>query len=322
MKLRPLERRTRDLRVRSVKRNRLLKIRPRHVSRVLATSSCPLIKPIKSPTPTKVILSIESIYQKLEDKARNATFEIFCDPLIQVVSGDFVSILGPSGCGKTTLLTLLGLLRRPHSINRIGRFQLNTAQASGESNLVDLKLAWKNGMTVELEKIRAKEIGFALQSGELLNALNVKENIAVPMNLNGFSRDEIDSRCNDLLDAFGLHGSKDSVKGNSKKIASSRINTLSGGEYQRVVLARSISHKPQLVFVDEPTAALNRELARISLKQLKELLTGDKSSGAVIMITHDETLAMEFSTKIIRMEPLKDRPAGRVASVTSNIPSI
>ena len=268
-----------------------------------------------------VILSFSNLYQKLEDKTRDAEFEIFCDQKIDIHAGDFVSILGPSGCGKTTLLTLLGLLRRPFATNRLGNFTLSVVDQSEQRDTIDLKEAWRDNDTKRLEKIRAKEIGFALQSGELLKALTVKENIAVPMNLNGFSTKEIQARVSELISAFGLSEIKSTDKSTGKKIERSRVHTLSGGEYQRVVLARAIAHRPRLVFVDEPTAALNRELARKALSQLKSLLRDKASVGsAVVMITHDETLAKEFSTKIIRMEPLKNKPAGKVAGTFSNQP--
>ena len=105
------------------------------------------------------------------------------------------------------------------------------------------------------------------------------------------------------------------------RVAASRINKLSGGEYQRVALARAIAHRPTLVFVDEPTAALNRELARGALEQLRKLQREDGQHGAVVMITHDEDLADEFADMIIRMAPCKDRPAGEVVEIIHKPPA-
>ena len=99
-------------------------------------------------------------------------------------------------------------------------------------------------------------------------------------------------------------------------LANSRINRLSGGEYQRVALARAIAHYPSVVFVDEPTSALNRELAHGALTVMKDLQQHRANAGITFMITHDETLAEQFCNVIVRMLPRNDEPAGEVVSVT------
>ena len=98
------------------------------------------------------------------------------------------------------------------------------------------------------------------------------------------------------------------------------MNKLSGGEYQRVVLARAVAHRPAIVFVDEPTSALNRELARTALRLLKEARGERGGRNATVMITHDEVLAMEFADLIVRMAPLKGRTAGEVVEIVENCP--
>jgi ABC-type glutathione transport system ATPase component len=98
----------------------------------------------------------------------------------------------------------------------------------------------------------------------------------------------------------------------------SRINKLSGGEYQRVVLARSIAHRPSVVFVDEPTSALNRELAYDALSVMRDLQRNRTQAGITFMITHDEQLAEEFCNVIVRMAPRKNEPAGEVVEVIRN----
>jgi ABC-type lipoprotein export system ATPase subunit len=258
------------------------------------------------------------IYQRLEDPSRGAVFEVFCESRIEIRSGDYISLLGPSGCGKTTLLTLLGLLRRPFDLERIGTFEIHAKNNDGEDEVFDIRELWESGQMKKIEQLRRKHMGFSLQSGELLASLNVRENIATPMRLNGFSDAKIKQRLDELIDSFGLANSKSGDE--KRRIEFSRTNKLSGGEYQRVVLARAISHRPALVFVDEPTAALNRELARVALQQLKNNILDPTEPGAVIMITHDEELAREFSTRIIRMEAMASATAGRVVEVADNSP--
>jgi len=107
-----------------------------------------------------------------------------------------------------------------------------------------------------------------------------------------------------LLDAFGISG-----------LENRRLKNLSLGQYQRVALARAIAHDPELIFVDEPTASLNRETARAALQELKVLTEGHST---VMMITHEEDLAREFCDLIIELEPVSGHPAGRVKSFFRN----
>jgi ABC-type lipoprotein export system ATPase subunit len=239
-----------------------------------------------------IVLEIDGLEHTLRNRENKDTFTVCVDCPISFSAGSFTSILGQSGCGKTTLLTVIGLLRRPTKPENIKTFQIH-----GE-DVADL---WKHNRNSKIEHLRRSGIGFALQSGELLPALTVSENIAVPLCLNGASGIERKKRVDELLNAFGITHRK-----------TARINKLSGGEYQRVVLARAIAHSPQIVFVDEPTSALNRERAVEALQELKKL--GQEKQTAVIMITHDVELAKKFSDQIIEMEP-KGKGAGHIKNV-------
>ena len=292
------------------------------------------------------VLEISGLKHRLFDPDRGEEFTVFVEDKVSILEGDFVALLGPSGCGKTTLLTILGLLRKPTHLDELECFDVTVRSASGEPLNYDLKEAWLQGTGDEIERFRRQHLGFALQSGELLAALTVWENIAVPLRLNEWSQDSCEKRIRYLLNAFGLqeqsHQAIDSIDGketpvgvdepsesqravapesevasgeSARLLDSARANTLSGGEYQRVALARAIAHEPTVVFVDEPTAALNRELARGALQQLSLLQQGEGRFGATIMITHDEQLADEFANVIVRMEPMPNRPAGRVREV-------
>lgn len=280
-----------------------------------------------------VVLEIEGLEQRLRDPERPEEFVVYVKPRISIRQGDFVALLGPSGCGKTTLLTVLGLLRAPSNPKDLTRFALWEDTSTGRRE-IDLAATWANRRFGVIEKLRRKQIGFALQSGELLPSLTVAENIAAPLNLNGMSRSLRNARVRELVESFGLRRSANdgslpnSADENSEigradreyDLSSARANKLSGGEYQRVSLARAIAHRPSIVFVDEPTSALNLELARGALRQFQLLQASEGSRGATIMITHDEHLAAEFANVVIRMAPLRGRPAGEVVEVIRNVP--
>lgn len=253
-----------------------------------------------------LILEIEGLEQRLRDRERAEEFVVYVEQKIAVREGDFVALLGPSGCGKTTLLTVLGLLRKPTCLDRMKRFCIGIRR-DGERAEFDLLQAWRRDARRQIERARRESLGFALQSGELLPALTVRENIAAPLRLNGVAGRACRERVEELLEAFGFR------RGGAHGAA--RVNKLSGGEYQRVSLARAIAHRPRLVFVDEPTAALNRELARGALRQFQELQQQRADRGATVMITHDEQLADEFANVVIRMAPRKGEPAGEVVEI-------
>lgn len=268
-----------------------------------------------SPADADIVLELDGLVQRLHDPQSGAEFIVEVDRPLQVRQGDFVAILGPSGCGKTTLLTVLGLLRQPTSPREIGVFRIRSSRAPDSSafSYVDLKEAWCRRRHSLIEHIRRSHIGFALQSGELLPSLTVAENIAAPMYLNGVTGHERRRRVADLVDAFGL---RRQTGADHYDLSRKRVNKLSGGEYQRVSLARAISHRPSIVFVDEPTAALNREMARGALEQFRLLEASGSGGAATIMITHDEELANEFANVIVRMAPVVGRPAGRITDIT------
>ncbi|NDC36836.1 MAG: ATP-binding cassette domain-containing protein [Proteobacteria bacterium] len=269
-----------------------------------------------------VILRLESLKHTLIDRDKKQCFTVNVDRSLQFHAGDFIGLLGPSGCGKTTLLSILGLLRKPADLSRVGAFELYVpASAVGETRtLVDIRDAWARNDLRRIENLRRTQMGFALQSGELVKSLTVTENIQVPLRLNGWQYDDMRERVRDLLGQFSLtrHRDLQPRKGQENAVntlARSRINRLSGGEYQRVSLARAIAHKPSVVFVDEPTSALNRELAHNALDVLRSLQRERSMPGITFMITHDEELATRFCNVIVRMAPRRGEPEGDVVEI-------
>jgi ABC-type lipoprotein export system ATPase subunit len=259
------------------------------------------------------VLEINGLEHHLRDPARGEEFVVRVRRPLTIRRGNFVALLGPSGCGKTTLLTLLGLLRSPSHPERLERFRMRTGPP-GQAVVHDLRATWMARRGRAVEELRRRHVGFSLQSGELLPALTVRENIEVPLRLNGFGRERCLQRVDELLQLFQLRAAEGS------RLEHSRVNRLSGGEYQRVCLARAVAHRPSLLFVDEPTASLNRELAWAALDQLRVLQASGHSQGATVMITHDEELARGFADVIVRMAPVRGEAAGEVVSVTANAP--
>ncbi len=286
---------------------------------------------------TPPILRLEGLRHRLVDKAKCEHFTVYVERCLEFMSQDFIGLLGPSGCGKTTLLTVLGLLRSPADLQDLKTFELNVPDENSADawHNIDVRQAWQKRQFRLIDKLRRQHFGFALQSGELVSSLTVRENIAMPLHLNGWKRPAIDKRVHQLLQQFRLNrirgeqvhddaldgqlaGSPTSPEPAGNKpnaLANSRVNRLSGGEYQRVTLARAISHRPSVVFVDEPTSALNRELAHDALSELRELQCNRARAGITFMITHDEELAREFCNVIVRMAPRRNEPAGEVVEV-------
>jgi len=255
------------------------------------------------------IINVQGLRQVLRDPESGDEYSVFVDNL-EIPAASFTAILGPSGCGKTTLLTVLGLLRAHIKDSALSRFEM---WFDGDSKPTDFTPVWRNNLRTKANKIRRRHIGFALQSGELLPALTVAENIEIPLRINGASTRECRARVDELIQAFDLYRQKGSAaKAKAGSLARSRVNRLSGGEFQRVALARAIAHHPSLVFVDEPTASLNREMAHNALSQLRNLRQSGREQSTILMITHDRSLATEFCDYIIEMVPHKGTPSGGV----------
>lgn len=186
-----------------------------------------------------------------------------------VDKGEFVAIVGTSGSGKSTLLHMLGGLDRPTS---------GSVTVDGQK-LFSLK---EDDLTV----FRRRKIGFVFQNYNLVPALNVYENIVLPIQLDGKTPDA--DYINGIVDTLGI-GSK------LKNLASN----LSGGQQQRVAIARALSTKPAIILADEPTGNLDTKTSLDVLRLLKT--TSEKYSQTIVIITHDEQLA-QMADRIVRIE--------------------
>ena len=181
---------------------------------------------------------------------------------IGVEEGEFLSIMGRSGAGKSTLLYQLSLLDDP---------------TSGEIYIEDqdvLKLTNTQRTTFRLE-----QMGYIFQDYALVPELTAVENVAVPLMMQGDSTKRAFERAEAILNELGL-----------TKQTHNLPSQLSGGEQQRVSIARAIAHKPKILFADEPTANLDGESARKVIDVLKEL---NKKGQTIIMVTHEQEYGLE-----------------------------
>ncbi len=190
-----------------------------------------------------------------------ARVEVLHDLSMDVASGSMIAIVGPSGVGKSTLLHLVGLLDRPDS----GRIEI----AGDNVGALDAD---------DRARVRNRTIGFVFQHHYLLDELDARDNIALPLRIAGESAAEARARAEELLDAVSL-----------THRAHHYPDQLSGGEQQRVAVARALAMRPRLLLADEPTGNLDRANSEAVFTLVRELhlLAGLTS----IIVTHDEEMA-------------------------------
>jgi putative ABC transport system ATP-binding protein len=190
--------------------------------------------------------------------------------------GEFAALVAPSGAGKTTLLMMLGCVLEPTS----GKIQI------GDEIVYDNKWLVKDDRA-----LRRKKLGFIFQAHYLIPFLNVEENVSLLPYQNGESEKEVKPRVQQLLDYLGI-GEK----------LTFMPSELSGGQNQRVAIARALANNPDIILADEPTAALDREMAVNVVKLLKKITR--EHNVSIIMVTHDESL-LPYCDKVLSIEDKK-----------------
>ena len=190
---------------------------------------------------------------------------------LDISRGDFVVILGPSGSGKSTLLNLLGCLDLP---------------TRGRAFLAGRDIAKLS--EDELAQIRGKTIGFIFQQFNLLQNLSAIENVMIPMIFQGKSESERRERAEFLLSSLGL----------GERILH-RPSELSGGEQQRIAIARALSNNPEIIVADEPTGNLDSSTGKKIMEILINLHQEEKKT--IIVVTHDPTIA-NYSNQIVNIK--------------------
>lgn len=180
---------------------------------------------------------------------------------LRIEKGEIVSIVGPSGAGKTTLLQILGTLDKPDS----GSVVVDGIETSTLS-------------TNKLSEFRNTHLGFVFQFHQLLPEFTAIENIMIPAYIAGMKPKEARNRAEELLEFMGLSDR-----------ATHKPNELSGGEKQRVAVARALMNNPAVILADEPSGSLDSKNKEELHKLFFELR--DKFGQTFVIVTHDETLA-------------------------------
>ncbi len=211
------------------------------------------------------MIQAKNLYKRYGD------LEVLKNIDLHIGKGEVVAIVGPSGAGKTTLLQLLGTLDKPSNMD----YQL---QINGK----DLKKLNDN----ELSKFRNNNIGFIFQFHQLLPEFSALENVAIPAYIQGINKKEADQKAAELLELLGLSERKHH-----------KPSKLSGGEQQRVAVARALINNPVVIMADEPSGNLDSENA----KQLHKLFFDlrDRFNQTFVIVTHNEELAEMSDRKII-----------------------
>ena len=191
---------------------------------------------------------------------------------LHINQGEVVAIVGPSGAGKTTLLQILGTLDKPTNLN-------DAALTLNKQNVLKL-----NDKT--LSKFRNKHIGFIFQFHQLLPEFTALENVCIPAYIAGKQKKEVEKEASKILDFLGLTDRMDH-----------KPNELSGGEQQRVAVARALINKPNVIFADEPSGNLDTA----SAKNLHELFfkLREEFHQTFVIVTHNTELANMTDRKLV-----------------------
>ena len=208
------------------------------------------------------LLGVNKIYQTEE-----VSFQALKNINLEVKKGDFIAIIGASGSGKSTLMNIIGLLDHPTS----GAYILDGVDSA---HLKENTLA----------QLRNKKIGFVFQSFNLLPRTSALDNVAIPLIYAGVSKAERMNRAKKVLEQVGLENKLDS-----------HPNQLSGGQQQKVAIARSLVNNPEIILADEPTGNLDTKSGEEIMKIFESL---HKEGKTIIMITHEEGIAKHAKRRI------------------------
>ncbi|MCD6410615.1 ABC transporter ATP-binding protein [bacterium] len=215
----------------------------------------------------EIVLRLENVYKtyhlgEIETRALR-------DINLKIYKGSFLSIVGPSGSGKSTLLNIMGLLDFPEK----GKVFVE------DKDITTLSLN-------ELAKIRGEKIGFVFQQFNLIQHLTALENVILPMLFQNVSEVEAKKRAKELLKMVGL-----------EEKALRRPYQLSGGEQQRIAIARALVNNPSIILADEPTGNLDSKTGKMVMEIFKHL--HQDKQRTIIVVTHDSYIASYGDQKIL-----------------------
>ena len=217
----------------------------------------------------KHILKLEMISHGYVQAGRQV--DVLSEASLMLHPGRITALVGPSGAGKTTLLNLAGLLEQPKS----GQIWINGTKATGLSES-------------KRTQLRRRHIGMVFQFHRLFPEFSALENIMIPQMLNGLSQTESEKRAKLLLEMVGLSDR-----------ATHRPGLLSGGEQQRVAIARSVANAPDILLADEPTGNLDPETGETVFQSLQRIVHG--TDTAALIVTHNQKLAAKMD-EILELE--------------------
>jgi len=210
------------------------------------------------------------------------------DVTLTVAQGQIVALLGPSGAGKSTLLTLLGLIMPPNT---------------GRIDIAGQTVFDRHQQQVDARRFRRRHLGFVFQKANLIPFLTAAENVRLAMEINDQAPRTARHRALELLDYLGV-----------SERAHHLPAALSGGEQQRVAVARALANRPSLILADEPTAALDSVRGRQVMDLFRRV--AHEQHAAVIVVTHDHR-ALDVFDRSLEMEDgkLKDEPSPQSPSL-------
>lgn len=211
------------------------------------------------------MLQVEKLHKVY---GQNMQYEALKGLDLTVRDGEFVGIMGPSGSGKSTFLNLIATIDQPTS----GKILLNG----------------KNPNELDQEKIaqfRRTQLGFVFQAFNLLPTLTVEENIVLPLTLDGEKVAVMKKKVRDIAPRLGIEG-----------LLNKRIAEISGGQAQRVAVARAMVHQPELLLADEPTGNLDTKSSKDVMGLLRQL--NEEEQATILLVTHDP-LAASYCQRIV-----------------------
>lgn len=212
------------------------------------------------------LLEIKNVSKSFDMKG--STLQVINDFNFTAEKGDLIALTGPSGAGKSTLLHIIGGLDKP---------------TTGSVIFNDIDIY--NMKETELNVYRGKNMGFVFQFHYLLDDFTALENIMMPMLIHNVSKSDAEKRAEDLIKNVGLYDRRNHYP-----------SELSGGEQQRIAVARALSNKPEIILADEPTGNLDKANSLAVLDILKQ----QSANGVcVIIVTHDEYIAEECKKHIV-----------------------
>lgn len=228
---------------------------------------------------SELILQAKKINKFFHDPV---TTQVLTDINISIGKGEFVSVTGKSGCGKSTLLYILSTMDTDYE---------------GEL-LIDNELM-THKKEAQLARIRNEKIGFVFQFHYLINEFNVLQNVMLPgLKLNKYSGQEVEHRAMEKLRMLGID-----------QLALKKANLVSGGEKQRIAIARALINDPHIIMGDEPTGNLDKKNSDIVFDIFKKLTSEFKQT--MLIVTHDQSFAAK-TNRIIEMED------GKIISSTNS----